>query len=121
MRCLNRNKKPFKYCTYLSAAEITDAGGNRTGEYAITYSSVISTEGNISPAKGSSEVEQFGNNVIYDKQIIIDDMSCTINENSIVFIDVVPNTDKSNFNYIVVKVAKSLNHIAIAIRKIDNA
>lgn len=122
MRCLARNKSTFSYCLYDSKEAITDEYGNKTGEYIVKYEDPVTMKANISSAQGESQTEQFGNNIQYDKVIITDDMSCPIDENSVLFVDKAVSTDTDDnplYDYIVKKVAKSLNSISYAISKVD--
>lgn len=76
---------------------------------------------NISPASGAAQVEQFGQFVSYDKVIVTDDMSCPISEDTVLFVDKEPEYDgkKPLYDYVVKRVAKSLNSISIAISKVN--
>ena len=77
--------------------------------------------GNISPAAGSTNAEQFGSNLDYDKVIVIDDPHCPIDENAILFIDVEPEKNNDGdyiYDYIVKKVARSINSVSIAISRV---
>ena len=114
MRCLQRNKTPFYYAPFVSRERV----GNG---YKPVYGDPVAMRGNISPATGSTSVEQFGNNVEYDKVIVIDDPNCPIDENSILFVEVEPTTNASGdyvYDYIVKRVARSLNSVSIAISKV---
>jgi len=122
MKCLERNKVSFWYCQYSGKTAITDTSGNETGEYKVTYLTAVQCRGNISPAQGEAQVEQFGNSVDYDKVIIVDDKNSPINENTVLFVDKQPAYDSGGnplFDYIVKRVAKSLNSgISYAITKV---
>lgn len=120
VKLLDRNKISFHYCLYESKTQSLDEYGNVTGEYKIRYSEPKSMRANISPAKGNVQVEQFGSDVVYDKTIVTDDMNCPLNEYSVLFVDTPVTKDIEDnylYDYVVVKVAKSLNTIAYAIRK----
>ena len=122
MKCMNRNKVPFYYALYKGRNEVKDDYGNRTGEYEVVYDNPVSCKANISSASGVSEVNVFGVNLSYDKVIVLEDTS--IDEYSILWIDVVPeiNEDGSTdtpHDYIVKKVAKSLNNVLIAVSKVQ--
>lgn len=122
MKCLHRNKKSLYYCLYLGEEYLTDGEGNETGEKVVRYSAPVYLEANISPATGNTSVEQFGNSVQYDKVIVLDDVSCPINEYSVLFVDKEPEFDENGdplFDYIVKKVAPSLNSVSIAIAKVE--
>lgn len=121
MKCLQRNKAPFYYCLYNGEQDIYDDEGYMTGEKTVSYSAAVRAEYNISPATGNTSVEQFGNDIQYDKVIVLDDMTCPIDENSVLFVDSEPSYDSQNnprFDYIVKKVARSINSISIAIEKV---
>lgn len=119
MKGLNRNKQVFYYCLYNGKTEITQ-DSLPTGEYTVTYKKAELIRGNISSSIGETQIELFGNFNDYEKVIIVDDPNCPINENSVLFIDVTPTyTDNiPNFNYIVNKVAKTLNFVAYAVSKV---
>lgn len=114
MRCLSRNKRAFWYALYEGLEPILDANGNETGRSIPKYSEPVKASGNISSAKGSAETEQFGITLQYDKVIIVD--NTPIDENSVLYIDKEPD---GAYDYIVKKVARSLNSVSIAVRKVD--
>lgn len=137
MRCLNRNKRPFYYCLFDHKVPFVDEYGNESGEQITTYSSPVRMMANISQATGQSNTEQFGSLENYDKVLVTDDLNCPIDEHSVLFVDKEPEytdvlthvptaittTDDTVsvpvYDYTVVRVAKSLNSISIAIRKVD--
>lgn len=138
-----RNDQPFSYCLYDPSVQyaVLDEYGNETGEIIPCYESAVDFEANISPAIGQNQTEMFGGFDTYDKVIVTCDMSCPINENTVLFLDKEPEyttvsthriatangqtsittTEYSlpAYDYIVKRVAKSLHSIAIAIRKVD--
>ena len=138
MRCTLRNKQKFYCCQYTGKRAVVDADGHDTGEKIPIYGTAKEIWANISPATGMSRAEQFGNLENYDKVIVTNDLSCPINENSVLFIDKVPSytsviagyvsTSTSTVapeyvtvpvpDYTVSRVAKSLNSVSIAARKI---
>ena len=124
MRGLVRNKSKLYYASYIGETEITDEYGNGTGEYHLDYENPIETFGNVSAAQGEMQNRQFGESESYDKVIVLDDRNAPINEYSILWVDTLPhlNDDGSTdtpHDYIVRKVARSLNGVAIAISKVD--
>ena len=121
MRNLARNKRKFTYCLYTGKAPIYDSLGLETGEYRLTYSAPIVALGNISPATGMAITEQFGNLENYDKVIAIDDVDTPINDDTVLFIDKEYEADAYGnpmYDYIVRRVAKSLNQVSIAVSKV---
>ena len=124
MRCMTRNKSKFYYASYINETAILDEYGNETGEYAISYSNPIKSLGNISAAQGEIETRQFGVSESYDKVIVLDDRYAPINEHTILWVDTLPhlNEDGSTdtpHDYVVKRVARSLNGVSIAIRKVS--
>lgn len=122
MKVMERNKRTFWYCLYDRKEPIVDEDGNETGEEQIVYKPAQSLRANISAASGSSQVEQFGNLAGYDKVIVLDDTSCPIDENTVLFIDKEPEYDDDGnplYDYRVKRVAKSLNSVSIAATKVS--
>ena len=124
MRCMLRNKSKFYYASYLGKTEIKDENGYRTGEHSIEYSNPVQCFGNISAAKGEMQSRQFGESESYDRVIVLDDINAPIDEYSILWVDTLPhlNGDGSTetpHDYVVKKVAKSLNSVSIAISKVS--
>lgn len=121
MRTLERNKTSFYYALYLGKEENVDADGNLTGTYTVLYSNPVECRGNISASSGSVQVEQFGNDLQYDKVIVLDNVNIPIDENSVLWIDKEVEHDKYGnpmFDYVVKKVARSLNSVSFAISKV---
>lgn len=122
MRLMEINKRPFYYSLYKGNLPILDDDENETGEYRAHYSNPIKMRANISRATGEVITAQFGRIEDYDKVILIDDMSCPIVETSALFIDKEPEFDDHGVplgDYIVRRVAKSLNAISYAVTKVD--
>lgn len=116
--------RKFYYATYEGKNELIDDYGNKTGEYEVMYSNPILCKGNISSAQGEMQSKQFGDSESYDKVIVLDNINTPINEYSILWVDNLPTinddkTTKTPHDYIVRVVARSLNNVSIAIKKVD--
>ncbi len=131
MRCLSRNKSAFYYALHGEQTEIKDEYGNATGQYNVSHTNPQKTCGNISAARGEIQSRQFGESESYDKVIVLDDVNTPIDEYSILWVDSPPKlnndghlvlNDKGDVetphDYIVKKVARSLNSVSIAISKV---
>ena len=123
MKCLERNKSTFYYALYVEEIPVTDEYGNDTGEHNVVYGDPIECRANVSAAKGETSARQFGENESYDKVIVLDDMSTPIDEHTILWVDTVPTYDETGavltpHDYVVKKVAKSLNAVSLAISKV---
>lgn len=121
MKTMERNKTALWYMTYAGSAPVLDEYGNEIGTE-VTYNPPVMLRANISPATGSSQVEQFGSLAGYDKVIVTDGVDCPIDENSVLFIDkAVEFTDdgKPLYDYTVKRVARSLNSVSYAVTKVS--
>lgn len=122
MRSLDRNKTKFYYCLYSAETMAVDSEGNYTGEPTATYGDPIEAWGNISAARGTAEIEQFGTGLSYDKTVTLEGINWDIDEQTVLFVDSIPGEDGAlgnpPYDYKVVKVAKSLNEFVLAIQKV---
>lgn len=123
MRCVNRNKRKLYYALYEGKEELQDEYGNVTGSFHLTYSSPVEVYMNWSPSRGTADLEQFGIAVEYNHTIVTDDMDCPIDEHSILWIGVTPDEDGEDgavkHNYVVTRVARSLNSIIYAVKEVN--
>ena len=132
MRCMNRNRSRFFYSVYLGKVPVKDEYGNVTGEYDVKHGNPTEGYANISAAKGETQTRQFGESETYDKVIVMDNEAPPIDEYSVLWVDTVPQLNEDGslavdeegnvltpHDYIVKKVAKSLNNVSIAISKVN--
>ena len=124
MRTLNRNKIPIYYANYRDKIPIKDEYGNRTGEYQVIYDNPVAVMANVSAARGEATTRQFGDDVRYDRIIVLDYPAAPIAETSILWIDTPPEiaedgSTKTPHDYIVKQVALSLNSVSIAVSKVN--
>ena len=124
MRTLLRNRQRFYYASYIGETENIDEYGNFTGEYSVSYNNPTEYFGNVSAAQGEMQSRQFGESESYDKVIVLDDINAPINEHSVLWVDTLPHLDEDGttatpYDYTVKKVARSLNGVSIAIRKVQ--
>lgn len=123
MRGLIINKVKFYYASYMDKTEIVDEYGNITGEYKINYTNPVECRANISSIQGETKIRQFGVTESYDKVIVLNEKNAPINEHSILWVDTLPTlnedgTTATPHDYVVTKVAKSLNVTLVGIRKV---
>ena len=124
MRTLDYNKKTFYYCLFSGKTKILDADGNFTGDYTSGYAEAVMAKGNISAASGSADMEQFGTDIAYDKVIVLQGTDWDIDEHTVLFVGIEPSYEneqhtRPNYNYIVTRVAESLNHTTLAIKRVE--
>lgn len=124
MKTLTRNKIRIYYANYRNKTALKDEYGNLTGEYKITYGDPVAVMANVSAARGESTTRQFGEDVSYDRIIILDNPTFPISETSILWVDTPPEiseggTTETPHDYIVKQVAPSLNSVSIAVSKVN--
>ena len=117
MRTLELNKQPMWYALRTGTTEILDEYGNHTGVFKQTYSAPVYYPVNMSESRGTTALEPFGITDDYDRTFVTTDMSCPIREDSIIWFGANPNTEPHN--YVVHRIANSLNSITIAIRGVN--
>lgn len=132
MRCMERNKVEFWYAPYAGHTHMVDEYGNELNETEVSYGNPVKCKGNISAARGETLSRLFGESEGYDKVIVLDDPRTPITEYAVLWVDSTPvvngdgslTTDEneeilSPWDYIVKKVARSLNSVSIAITKVN--
>ena len=115
MTGLKRNQKAFWYAPFLRKEKV---GAERVP----IYGDAVQLMGNISPGTGTTHAEQFGSDIDYDRVILLYGRKCPIDENSVLFIDVEPERNDDgdyNYDYIVKRVAPSLNTVLIAVSRVN--
>ena len=122
MRCLRRNRVPYWYATRTGSETAYDDYGNETGGVNIIYSNPVKAYANISAAKNTDTVAAFGIELNYDKVLVAESVS--FDENALLWIDKVPvieqdGSTQTSPDYVVKRIAKSLNSVAVAVTKVD--
>lgn len=139
MRSLKKNKQNLWYSTYADQITIyqRDENGNikyfDDGEGNLIpieietkagYNNPVSFYANISAAKGTSDSEVFGVSLDYTKTISTCDMTLPISETSLIWYETEPRynadgtVDSSSADYAVVAIARSLNNVVYAVKKL---
>lgn len=131
MRMMERNKSKFFYALYRGKVPKTDEYGNVTGEYEIVRDNPVEFSANVSAAKGETSTMLFGDSESYDKTIVMGIDAPPIDEYTALWVDRTPQVDETGVlatnddgevitphDYIVKKVARSLNSVSIAISKV---
>lgn len=140
-----RNDTDFWYCRLNPDVQhaVIDENGHETGEIIPHYEEAEAYYANVSPATGQTQIEQFGTLDGYDRVIMTADTACPIDENTVLFLDREPEYTEiqtheiiegnalyaddeivevtyrlPKYDYIVRRVAKSLNSVSIAVRKV---
>lgn len=122
MRTLRRNQQKFYYALYEGKVLLVDSYGYKTGETVNSYGKPVLCRANISPASGETVAQQFGGDESYDK-VIVTELDLPIDEYSLLWVDTMPTlnddgTTDTPHDYVVRKVAKSLNSVSYGITKV---
>lgn len=138
MRNIKKNQQKLWYSTYADQITIyeRDSGGNIIydeidGEHfpkiiaeRAGYNNPVSFYANISAAKGTSDSEVFGVSLDYTKTISTCDMTLPLSETSLIWYETEPKynadgtVDSSSADYAVAAIARSLNNVVYAIKKL---
>lgn len=101
---------------YKGKEEILDEG-RVTGQYVAVYSEPEELKANVSPARGRLETRQFGDELDYDRVIVLGDPNFDADEYTRWWIDKDPA--HSPHDFVTAAVARSLNHVSYAIRRVS--
>ena len=133
MRVLSRNKQDIWYANPTGSTYATDSNGLKTGEKTITYgtatktrmSMAISSGANNLGSQGMANVEPFGLVTGYTHRAVTEDLNCSMGEESKVWYGIEPTRIVDNkevavpHNFVVVRKAKSLNHLIYYLKEVD--
>lgn len=146
MRVLERNKKELWYANPTGTVSyVTDKNGLKTGEKEPAYSTpvkvkmsmAISSGANNLGSQGIAELEPWGIVTGYTARAVTEDLNCPMAEDSHVWYGIEPthiesktvtengqtttvNVEVPNpHNYVVVRKAKSLNHLIFYLKEVD--
>lgn len=139
MRSLRKNTQPLHYATYSEEIKVYKRDENGNIEYVeidgeqcpielgtvAGYNGPVLFYANISAGKGDAQADAFGSNVDYTRTISTTDMTCPIDELSLIWIESEPqfnadgmvNPNSADYE-VAAYPAKSLNDIVIAIKKL---
>lgn len=116
MRGLRINQQCIHYATFTGTENVVDENGYETGEKEREYGTPTELWINLSPAKGRAAEKMFGLELDYTRTMTTCDMSLPITETTVLWVE---ETDTSKpYDYIVRGIAKGLNSVVYAIKKV---
>ena len=120
MRILNRNKTSCYYALYQGREPRKNDAGLFNGTSKLLYSDPVLFQANVSAAKGETATRQFGEDEGYDRTIVCG-LDVPVDEYSVLWIGIEPYKDgeRTPWNYVVKKVARSINSVTIAVRQVS--
>lgn len=119
------NKQTFWYALFDHDEPVYDNWGNESGTKPV-YGNPVKYRANISASRGTADIDLFGINAVYTKTINPLPLDFPLDEASVLWIDKEPTIAEDGstttaHDYVVTQVAKSLNHKAYAILKVNVA
>lgn len=135
MRTVKRNKRPVSYAFYEGVTELTDADGNLTGEYEVTYTDPVSSLMNVSGGRGQADIALFGLTQTFARTVTTEDLTTPFNTQTVFWIEKDPYTAvageaiaglskagkevKEPFDYRVVAVSRTINQVVLALAEVE--
>ncbi len=117
MRTLKRNKRPVAFAFYNGVTELTDAEGNLTGEYEVTYTTPVKTLMNVSGGRGQADIALFGLTQTFARTATTEDLETPFNTETVFWIETDPDTEP--FDYRVVAVSRTINQVVLALAEVE--
>lgn len=137
MRVLERNKQELWFANPTSTQYATDSNGFKTGEKTVTYgtptkvrmSMAISSGANNLGSQGIATIEPYGLATGYTHRAVTEDLNCLMGELSHIWFGILPTHEEviggktvtvlNPHNFVVVRKAKSLNHLIYYLKEVD--
>ena len=117
MRTLKRNKRPVAYAFYQGNTELTDADGNLTGEYEVSYTEPVKTLMNVSGGRGQADIALFGLTQTFARTATTEDLDTKWNTETVFWIETDP--DSEPFDYRVAAVSRTINQVVLALAEVE--
>ena len=119
MRTVKRNKRPVAYAFYDGATELSDADGNLTGEYEVSYTEPVKTLMNVSGGRGQADIALFGLTQTFARTATTEDLTTPFNTETVFWIETDPDTQ--SFDYRVVAVSRTINQVVLALAEVETS
>lgn len=119
MRTLKRNKRPVAFAFYSGVTELTDADGNYTGEYEVSYTEPVKTLMNVSGGRGQADIALFGLTQTFARTATTEDLTTPFNTETVFWIEKDPDTEP--FDYRVVAVSRTINQVVLALAEVERS
>lgn len=124
MQSLGSNMETIYYALYEGVTDMRDSDGYKTGAKSKVYSTPRPFRIFVSPNKGDAEVEPFGISTEYTNIATTFDMTCPIQEDSILWVGVTPDLTAPGggsvpYTHSVTRRAKSVNSLLFALKEVS--
>lgn len=116
MRLMQRNLQTVYYCLYQGKQAVLDNGMDSGAKEGV-YAAPVAMECYLTPVVGGeARPEPFGAIQTYQYTMITDDLSCPIDEHTLLYVYAEPaSNDASGANASVIRVSRSLDTIEYAV------
>lgn len=139
MRCLERDKRWVLVSFFVAKVARTDERGRLTGKFDVVRTEPMPVLASVSATKGTAESSPFGTDLDYDRTVVFDDVGFPVDENCVFWVDnwepgasvAAPGPEEDGgfsgaapdvpHDYVVKRVAKSPNAIAVAVKRVEVA
>lgn len=125
------NKSTIWYSNLIKGESepVLDSNGLMTGDYHLKYTTPVALRASLSEsiglnnlsAQGIAELKEYGIATNYTHRMIVEDMDCPIDEESIVWHDRDPGDNPYDvpYNFRVIRASKTLNYKMYYLRQVD--
>ena len=117
MQNLARNTVTVWFRAYVGQTEIEDESGYKTGSFTPAYGPLQSAQLMVSPNKGDATLEVFGTLLDYDRTMVTADITCPIDEQTILWLD--GASTEGPYTHYVKKKAPWKNSLAFAVKQVE--
>lgn len=117
MRTLSRNQSWVYYALNEGEQMVKDQDGYFTGEHRVIYSKPKALNIHVSASKGKYVQDLFGQFANYDKVMVTNNLELPIEESTVFWIDDLD--PESPHDYEITRISKSINVMAIAVKKVE--
>jgi hypothetical protein len=117
LRTVKRNKRPVAYAFYDGVDELSDADGNLTGEYEVSYTKPVKTLMNVSGGRGQADIALFGLTQTFARTATTEDLITPFNTQTVFWIE--KDRDTETFAYRAVAVSRTINQVVLALAEVE--
>lgn len=117
MRLLKRNTQTVYYKLPDTTTMQQDADGLYNGAITVNYGGIASVQATITNAGGVVEYAEYGITEKYTKRMLVDDVKCSIEKDTLLWIGVDPNIIAKP-NYRVLKKDPLINNVSYLLKEI---
>ena len=104
------------YAFYQGVTDVVNEDGELTGEHEISYSEPVKALMNVSGGRGQANINLFGIGSSSMRTIVTEDLETPFSNETVFWVETDPDTEP--FDYRVVNISRTVNHVVIAIDEV---